>query len=63
MFSDTQYIMGVGANITTWFWSTGGRHEKQEPFLKWLLDVGNTTVVPPVHSVSYGMYVVTYNRI
>ena len=21
---DTQYITGMGANITTWFWSTGG---------------------------------------
>ena len=51
---DTQYIMGLGANITTWFWSTGGRHEKQEPFLQWLIDIGNTTKVPYVHSVSYG---------
>jgi len=51
---DTQYIMGLGANITTWFWATGGRHEKQEPFLQWLIDVSNTTKVPYVHSVSYG---------
>lgn len=51
---DTQYIMGLGANITTWFWSTGGRHEKQEPFLEWLIDVGNTSNIPYVHSVSYG---------
>jgi len=51
---DTQYIMGTGANITTWFWSTGGRHESQEPFLTWLINVGNTSQVPFVHSVSYG---------
>jgi len=51
---DTQYIMGLGANITTWFWSTGGRHESQEPFLTWLINVGNTSQVPFVHSVSYG---------
>lgn len=51
---DTQYITGLGANITTWFWSTGGRHANQEPFLEWMVDVGNTTFVPQVHSVSYG---------
>ena len=51
---DTQYIMGLGANITTWFWSTGGRHESQEPFLEWMLDISNTSAVPWVHSVSYG---------
>lgn len=51
---DTQYIAGLGANITTWFWSTGGRHENQEPFLEWMMAVGNTSAVPWVHSVSYG---------
>jgi len=51
---DTQYIMGTGANITTWFWSTAGRHETQEPFLQWLQDVASTKEVPWVHSVSYG---------
>jgi len=51
---DTQYIAGLGANITTWFWSTGGRHENQEPFLEWIIAVGNTSTVPWVHSVSYG---------
>ena len=51
---DVQIIMGTGANITTWFWSSGGRHETQEPFLQWLVDVSNTTEVPLVHSVSYG---------
>lgn len=51
---DTQYIMGTGANITTWFWSTGGRHDNQEPFLTWLVNISNTKNVPWVHSVSYG---------
>ncbi|XP_002167598.1 tripeptidyl-peptidase 1 isoform X1 [Hydra vulgaris] len=51
---DTQYIMGLGANITTWFWSTPGRHDNQEPFLTWLVDISNTSQVPWVHSVSYG---------
>jgi len=51
---DTQYIMGTGANITTWFWSTAGRHDNQEPFLLWLQNIASTKVVPPVHSVSYG---------
>ena len=50
---DTQYIMSLGAMVPTWFWSTGGRHESQEPFLEWLLDVSNRSDVPWVHSVSY----------
>ncbi|XP_046853613.1 tripeptidyl-peptidase 1-like [Xenia sp. Carnegie-2017] len=51
---DVQYIMSLGANISTWFWSTAGRHEKQEPFLNWIIAVGNTTDVPNIFSVSYG---------
>eukprot|EP00117_Sycon_ciliatum_P006091 scpid19600/ scgid9774/ Tripeptidyl-peptidase 1; Lysosomal pepstatin-insensitive protease; Tripeptidyl aminopeptidase; Tripeptidyl-peptidase I len=51
---DVQYIMSLGANATTWFWSTGGAHEKQEPFLQWMLDIANATVIPQVMSVSYG---------
>ena len=50
---DTQYIMSLGAMVPTWFWSTGGRHESQEPFLEWLIDISNRTDVPWVHSVSY----------
>ena len=26
---DIEYIMAIGANIPTWFWSTGGKHEGQ----------------------------------
>ena len=51
---DTQYIMGMGANITTWFWSTAGRYQNQEPFLTWLQNIASTKEVPPVHSISYG---------
>lgn len=50
---DTQYIMGIGNNITTWFWYTAGRHEKQEPFLQWLIDISNTEKPPLVNSASY----------
>jgi hypothetical protein len=31
-----------------------GLHEGQEPFLQWMMDVGNTTEVPYLFSVSYG---------
>ncbi len=51
---DVQYIMSVGANISTWFWSTAGRHETQEPFLEWIVAVGNMSKVPYIFSVSYG---------
>eukprot|EP00051_Salpingoeca_urceolata_P021428 m.336287 g.336287 ORF g.336287 m.336287 type:complete len:645 (-) comp19795_c1_seq2:3835-5769(-) len=51
---DVEYIMSTGANITTWFWSTGGHHEGQERFLYWITGVANTTDAPKVHSVSYG---------
>lgn len=50
---DTQYIMSLGAMVPTWFWSTGGRHQSQEPFLEWLLDISNRPEVPWVHSISY----------
>ena len=50
---DTQYIMSTGNNITTWFWYTAGRHEKQEPFLQWLIDLGNMDGAPLVNSASY----------
>ncbi|XP_028403778.1 tripeptidyl-peptidase 1-like [Dendronephthya gigantea] len=51
---DVQYIMSLGANIPTWFWSTAGRHESQEPFLEWIIAIGNMSEVPNVFSVSYG---------
>jgi len=51
---DVEYIMSLGANVNTWFWSTGGTVNGQEPFLTWILDVANTTDAPYTHSVSYG---------
>ncbi|KAH0625306.1 hypothetical protein JD844_033815 [Phrynosoma platyrhinos] len=51
---DVEYLMSAGANISTWVFSNGGRHEGQEPFLAWLLLLSNTSALPWVHSVSYG---------
>ncbi|XP_078090284.1 tripeptidyl-peptidase 1 [Mustelus asterias] len=51
---DIEYIMSTGANITTWVFSNGGRHESQEPFLEWLMLLSNLSSVPWVHSISYG---------
>ncbi|NXG70293.1 TPP1 peptidase, partial [Baryphthengus martii] len=51
---DVEYIMSMGANISTWVFSNPGRHESQEPFLAWLLLLSNMSQVPWVHSVSYG---------
>jgi len=59
---DVDYMMSTGANISTWFWSTGGRHESQEPFLEWLLAMANTTDLPPVCSVSYSDYESTLSK-
>ena len=53
---DIQYIMSLGAMVPTWFWSTAGLHESQEPFLEWLMDISNRSEVPWVHSVSYSDY-------
>jgi len=41
----------AGANVPTVFWSNPGRHEDQEPFLQWLVDVDNTQNPPYVISV------------
>lgn len=51
---DIQYVMTMGAFVPTWFWSTGGLHEGQEPFLEWIVNVSDTSNAPWVHSVSYG---------
>ncbi|XP_054829079.1 tripeptidyl-peptidase 1 [Eublepharis macularius] len=51
---DVEYLMSTGANISTWVFSNAGRHESQEPFLDWLLLLSNTSVLPWVHTVSYG---------
>ncbi|XP_063162155.1 tripeptidyl-peptidase 1 [Candoia aspera] len=51
---DVEYLMSMGANISTWVFSNAGRHESQEPFLEWLVLLSNTSMLPWVHSVSYG---------
>mmetsp|Transcript_33350 Transcript_33350/g.72050 ORF Transcript_33350/g.72050 Transcript_33350/m.72050 type:complete len:552 (-) Transcript_33350:59-1714(-) len=51
---DVEYLMSLGANIPTWFWSTGGETKGQEPFLEWMVAVGNTSTIPLIFSVSYG---------
>jgi len=54
---DIQYIMAMAANVTTWFWSVPGMElaTQQEPFLNWLMSVGDAEDQegPLVHSVSY----------
>jgi len=54
---DIQYIMAMAANVTTWFWSVPGMElaTQQEPFLNWLMSVGDAEdrEGPLVHSVSY----------
>ncbi|XP_048215399.1 tripeptidyl-peptidase 1 [Perognathus longimembris pacificus] len=51
---DVEYLMSAGANISTWVYSSPGRHEAQEPFLQWLLLLNNQSSLPYVHTVSYG---------
>ncbi|GAB5577555.1 tripeptidyl-peptidase 1 [Prionailurus iriomotensis] len=51
---DVEYLMSAGANISTWVYSSPGRHESQEPFLQWLLVLSNESALPHVHTVSYG---------
>jgi tripeptidyl-peptidase-1 len=51
---DIEYIMALGANVPTTFWSNAGREANQEPFLKWMTDVGKTEHPPLLFSVSYG---------
>ncbi|XP_075704152.1 tripeptidyl-peptidase 1 [Rhinoderma darwinii] len=51
---DVEYIMSMGANISTWVISNAGRHESQEPFLDWMLLLSNLSAVPWVHTISYG---------
>ncbi|KNC49838.1 uncharacterized protein AMSG_11940 [Thecamonas trahens ATCC 50062] len=51
---DIQYIMSVAAKVNTTFWSTGGTHANQEPFLEWLGDVAADPAPPMTFSVSYG---------
>ncbi|XP_073468797.1 tripeptidyl-peptidase 1 [Aquarana catesbeiana] len=51
---DVEYIMSMGANISTWVFTNPGRHESQEPFLEWMLLLSNMSSIPWVHTISYG---------
>lgn len=56
---DTQYIMAIGGNVETEFWSFVGRvpnEPENEPFLKFLTTLSSTSddEVPLVISTSYG---------
>ncbi len=56
---DIEYIMGVGVDIPTVFWSTNGQqphNPENEPFLVWLQAMASESdeSVPKTFSVSYG---------
>jgi len=51
---DIEFIMGVGVHVRTWFISTGGLFENQEPFLDWVIGLESLSEIPYVHTVSYG---------
>jgi len=56
---DAEYVTALGPNIASEFWGFKGRapdNPQNEPFLKWLLLVANTTddAVPKLFSTSYG---------
>lgn len=54
---DIQYIMALGGNVSTEFWSFPGRapdNPENEPFLDWLLAIASDPHPPHVFSVSYG---------
>jgi len=50
---DIQYLMGVAPNITTWFYSQA-KFNFYNDLINWLTELNNETVIPFVHSVSYG---------
>jgi len=55
---DSEYLMAMGLNVTTWVWAEGGTHSSptggaQESFLEWVIAVGNTSTIPDVFSISY----------
>ena len=56
---DIEYINSLGAGVDTEFWGFSGNNpyqKQQEPFMKWLYAVGNTSdaEVPKLFSTSYG---------
>lgn len=54
---DVQYIMAMGLHVETEFWSFAGRmpdNDQNEPFLKWMYTLSNTSDAPYIISTSYG---------
>ena len=54
---DVEYMTTLGSGIPTEFWSYAGSQPdnvQNEPFLDWLVDLGNTENPPWVFSTSYG---------
>ena len=53
---DAEYIVSLGANITTEFWGFKGNGNDPDLWLKWMLQIGNTSdaTVPKIFSCSYG---------
>lgn len=54
---DVQYMMAMGLHVETEFWSFAGRmpdNDQNEPFLKFLYTLGNTSAAPYIISTSYG---------
>jgi len=61
---DIQYVMAMGADVNSTFWSTNGQqpfNPENEPFLAFLYAVGNDSKPPQVFSMSYGDYEDTVN--
>ena len=53
---DSEYLMSVGAGVSTEWWFTQGAQPgdpSDEPWLKWLFTLSNTTNIPMVFSASY----------
>jgi len=52
---DIEYIMSVGNQVPTTFWSVQDPTDPNEDaFLKWMLEIDKVSKVPLVFSVSYG---------
>merc|ERR1719265_1968996 len=56
---DIETITGIAGNVESEFWGFGGRspdNPQNEPFLKWLMTMSNTSDadVPKIFSTSYG---------
>jgi tripeptidyl-peptidase-1 len=54
---DAQYMMAMGLHVETEFWSFAGRspdNAQNEPFLKFMYTLANTSQAPYVISTSYG---------